>query len=74
MVPYTNYMAFQVELPTGLTDEQAYALLRSNYSELIDIQTIDFICLDKHDVMDELHNSLTNDEQQHNVVIEEETN
>jgi hypothetical protein len=72
MVPYTNYMAFSVELPLGLTDAQAYALLRSNYSELVDTSSIDFISLDKHDVLNELHESLTNDEQQHNIVIEEE--
>jgi hypothetical protein len=74
MVPYTNYMAFSVELPSGLTDKQAYELLKANYSELIDISCIDFICLDKHDVLNELHESLNNDELQHNVVIEEGTN
>jgi hypothetical protein len=67
-------MTFSVELPSGLTEEQAYELLKANYAELIDVNCIDFNCLDKHDVMYEMHECLNNDVVQHDVVIEEETN
>lgn len=58
LVPYTSCMTFEIELPQGLTDEEAYALLKEKYKELVDINTISFHELDKHDVMYELREQL----------------